>query len=934
MRHTPEETRQEVATTASATSAVVVTDAERRLKAVLRAGAALMLALIVAAAIGTIDSTLREPPWIGSAVAAGGLMALLAIYAAGEPRRRRGLTWILVATLLTADAALAAFAIADRGSTVLIIVIGGIELVLAAVIAAAALAARRDDPPPPSAGHWPSAASSGLNPFLLVLAALATAAAVLALIPDDWAPLLAAHAAAGALGTALLCLYVVADIRERLPLAGLPAVALIAGAVVQLAIALPLAGHDRGALLAGAGAALAIATVLLLLRRAAARGRLRPKFLGSTEYRTLMALADVIVRGPDEALPVLDIARNVDGYFSRIRAQRRWVQRAGLVAMQLHPLLYLKAPFSELDEETRLEHLKTHFQREVLRERGPDQLRRFVQAIIRVANQLAYIGYYSDRRASEAIGYEPFEKRARFGALDRAGKIPTPGEHPLKVTRGADLAETELDADVCIVGSGAAGAVLAHHLVGENTRVVVLERGEYVQPREFNSDEVEMVGRLYGDGVFQQTEDFRFTVLQGSCVGGSTVVNNAVSIRTPDHVLERWNEQHGAGLDLDAYARSTAAAEKLVHIRPQDEGPANPDIRLNPSAPKFLAGVDKRRSDPLFQLDVKTVSANIDGCVGCGYCNIGCRYGKKLSMLETVLPAAQRKFGADHVRIVSECEVRRIVTSDGRARAVKAKLSDGRTLTVNAGKVVVAAGTIASSYLLQQSAIGRSLPIGRHVCFNMGAPLTAEFEEDLEAYDGLQISHVAVPPSQRGWVFETWWNPPVSQALNMPGWFETHYENMRRYRKLMAVGALVGTERNAWVGKALTGGPAIHYTPTSGDMRKLADGLTELGHILFEGGAKALMLNSWGFHRFTSPAALAELPAILADPSLVTLGTGHPQGGNALGDVLDESFRVRGYENLYVCDASVFPSSLTVNPQLTVMALADYAAPLIANGHP
>jgi len=303
-------------------------------------------------------------------------------------------------------------------------------------------------------------------------------------------------------------------------------------------------------------------------------------------------------------------------------------------------------------------------------------------------------------------------------------------------------------------------------------------------------------------------------------------------------------------------------------------------------------------------------------------------------MLETALPWAQKRFGEDRVRIFSDCEVRKIDVRDGRARAVRARLQDGRTLTVTAEKVVVSAGTIASSYLLLQSGIGKELPVGRHVSFNMGAPLTAEFDDDMDAFDGLQISHVAVPPPERGWVFETWWNPPVSQALNMPGWYETHYENMRRYRKLMAVGALVGTERNAWIGKAFTGGPAVNYTPTGGDMRKLADGLTELGQILFAGGAKALMLNGWDYWRFTSPAALSELPTILRDPSLVTLGTGHPQGGNALGDVVDPHFRVRGYENLYVCDASVFPSSLTVNPQLTVMSLAEYAAPHIANGHP
>ena len=63
----------------------------------------------------------------------------------------------------------------------------------------------------------------------------------------------------------------------------------------------------------------------------------------------------------------------------------------------------------------------------------------------------------------------------------------------------------------------------------------------------------------------------------------------------------------------------------------------------------------------------------------------------------------------------------------------------------------------------------------------------------------------------------------------------------------------------------------------------------------------------------------------------MTLGTGHPQGGNAVSrdprkGVVDPSFKVHGFSNLYVCDASVFPSSLTVNPQLTVMGLAHYAA--------
>ena len=117
---------------------------------------------------------------------------------------------------------------------------------------------------------------------------------------------------------------------------------------------------------------------------------------------------------------------------------------------------------------------------------------------------------------------------------------PEPGPHALHVIQNADLGETQLDADVCIIGSGAAGGILAYELAKAGRSVLILERGAYVEPRDFTEDEVGMIGRLYADGVMQQTEDWRFTVLQGSCVGGSTTVNNAVCFRPPARVIDTW----------------------------------------------------------------------------------------------------------------------------------------------------------------------------------------------------------------------------------------------------------------------------------------------------------------------------------------------------------------------------------------------------------
>ena len=95
------------------------------------------------------------------------------------------------------------------------------------------------------------------------------------------------------------------------------------------------------------------------------------------------------------------------------------------------------------------------------------------------------------------------------------------------------------------------------------------------------------------------------------------------------------------------------------------------------------------------------------------------------------------------------------------------------------------------------------------------------------------------------------------------------------------------------------------------------------------------MPSTFAYHEFTTVEELDRLGDLVHDDSELWLNSSHPQGGNPLSrhpanGVVDPSFRVHGSENLYVCDASVFPSSLGVNPQLTVMALAHYAAPHIA----
>lgn len=966
----------------------------RLLKGVLRAFAALFLVAAFLYGIGPLlpafRSFFRELPFVSNSVVKVTLLSLCCLYAAGDLRRRHGLVLVLIAAHLVSVAAMLLLLVTGRaGGTVALggtslatrttlwaaIAVDGVILLLFVLLYL--LARPRWGAAPRRAAAEKDAnvgTDADLEPaerrLVAVLQVLGGAFAIGAVGYEAGAFLAPTAAFFRELPfvtnsvvkvslLAMLCFYIAHDLRRQL---GVMYLLIVSHAVSVIVMLVYLAAADAGRTIAIVGWSSPVSAVLwaavlldgaifaglLWLTQAAWYARHPLRFFRPIEYRTLIALADVLVRGEDERVPPGDIAANVDRYISQIRARRRVFQRYGLFALWLHPLLLaFKAPFSELSEEERLRHLRSRFQKAVrphpIPERPPPLppfaplrrlrtflrrvrtcIRRHVPILIRLAQQLTYVGYYNDRRSFGSVGYVPFSERARARDLE----IPERKPHPLEVEEPGDVRGPDLEADVCVIGSGAGGAVLAYFLAERGRDVLILERGQYVEPRQFTEDEVEMIGKLYADGMFQQSEDFRFTVLQGSCVGGSTVVNNAVSFDPPEHVLARWNDpgRHDAGLHLPELREDVRQVSSLIEVTRQNE------THLNPSAPKFVDGVE-RLGLPGQGMELDVVRANLKGCFGSGYCNIGCPWGKKLSMLDRVLPEAQKRFPG-RVRILAECEARRLVTQTGpvnRVASLLADLSDGRGVRVRARDYVVAAGAVSSPHLLLRSGVGRGLPVGRRASFNMGAALTAEFDEKLDAYDGLQISHYLEPDPSRGWVIETWWNPPVAQALNMPGWFEDHFDNMRRYDHMMAAGVLVGTEGNGRIKASPLGGPGIDYTPTVGDLRKMADGLTTLGEILFAGRARRLMLNAWGYEEFESVDDLERLERIVLDPSYVTLGSGHPQGGCPLSrdprkGVVNADFRVHGYHNLYVCDASVFPTSLTVNPQLTVMGLARYAA--------
>jgi choline dehydrogenase-like flavoprotein len=638
----------------------------------------------------------------------------------------------------------------------------------------------------------------------------------------------------------------------------------------------------------------------------AERARLGLRYLNAVAFHGLAALADVLIEGADEKVPPAQIARNVDHYLHRLTAAGKARVRLALTVLGVLPP-WLPMPLRAPAARKRL--LSRHFIDDVAKRRLPRPARTLMQALVRTASQMAYLGYYGDPASWPSIGYVPFPER-------RNGRQPQASDHPYGPLKTLP-APPRTRYDVVIVGSGAAGSILAYRFAEAGRRVLLLERGPYADPREFAADEVQQYLKLYNEGALTLAKDFRLQVLQGMCVGGGTTVNNGVCLDPPGPVLDRWAER---GIDRARLEDSIREVRAWLRVSPIA------DHTVSPGAKRFVDGVAALELPGT----LRRVETNLLGdCLGCGYCNIGCGYGKRESMLDRILPEAQRLPNGT-VDVLPEFRALRIVHDGDRAVGVLGEHRGRAEVCVLGDEIILAAGAVASSWLLQRSGIGGDRA-GAALHFNINSPVTADFPEPVDTYAGLQMTHAYEPPGDEpAYLLETWFNPPATQALAMPGWFDRHYANMRRYRHMAAAGALVGTTHPARI-TATAQGPNIDYTPSAHDLGRLVDGIKQIGAIYFAAGAERVMPATFAWRQYRSPAGLADLDRLVHGNADLLITTAHPQSGNPIGEIREggvvrPDFRVHGFANLYLCDASAFPSSVGVNPQLAVMGLAQLAA--------
>lgn len=468
--------------------------------------------------------------------------------------------------------------------------------------------------------------------------------------------------------------------------------------------------------------------------------------------------------------------------------------------------------------------------------------------------------------------------------------------------------------DICVIGSGAGGAVVGYHAARRGLRTLIVESGPYVRSTEMTHDDCDMLALLYKDGALQMNTSMDMFILQGSAVGGSTVLANMAMFRTPEHVLDEW-KSFGAVFDRAALHRSFDTIERSLAVS-HTPSPSN----VAPSSRLLMDGAKAVGLSP------RWMAKAVGDCVGCGGCNIGCVFDHKRSALTTYIPWAEQE-GA---RILADTTVDKIEWRRGRVTGLEATHVSGDRLRIVAKQVVVACGAIGSPGLLLKSKIRRN--IGARVSFNVGALLMLDFAQPIDDFDGDQMTAYA---QGDGYTIEPVPQGPMTTALSTPGWLAEHGALMREYRHHTFATSLVPTRPVGRVFHSrLFGHEETEFHMPDEDLAALRRGLKMTARTFFAAGARRIFLPTQEIHAMHGEGEIDALDRVMTSPKHFNLGTAHPQGGVPLSDdpgvgAVDRDFAVHGFENLYVCDASVFPTSVGVNPVESVMALADYAAPRI-----
>jgi cholesterol oxidase len=524
--------------------------------------------------------------------------------------------------------------------------------------------------------------------------------------------------------------------------------------------------------------------------------------------------------------------------------------------------------------------------------------------------------------------------------------------------------ENGFDFDWMVIGSGFGGSVSALRLAEKGYRVGVLECGRRYEDEDFVKTTWNLRGYFWAPklglkGILRLTLFKDVFIASGCGVGGGSLgyANTLYRprerfFRDPQwaHLNEDWQatlrphfEEAERMLGVTEYTHRGPGDQLLKELA---EELGVPDTYTPTRVGVFLGEPGKTVPDPYFGGEGPPRT----GCIHCGACMPGCRYNAKNTLMKNYLWFAERK----GVRIEPErmvTDIRPLGAGDGTdgyevvSERSGAWLSKDRR-TQRARGVVVAAGPLGTNQLLFRCKLKGSLPrisdrLGYTVRTNSESIPAVTITDDAQDFTRSVAISSSIHPDEDTHIENVTYG---RGADSMSFLWATLFvgPGNRLTRPLKAVGRAVAHPlqfaRVLWPRKFSRRTVILLVMQTLDNKMRLRPKRSLLGRgspgMTTEQDPESpnpTYIEVAGFVAQRAAEKLRGIARIGTTEALFnTPTTAHIMGGAVMGEssetgVIDAEHRVFGYENLLVCDGSVIPANLGVNPSLTITAMAEYA---------